>query len=154
MQDYERATQLIRENTSLSHFVGPRPESFIIAAEQQLGVDFSPTYRRFLVEFGAGSFGAVEFYGVIDDRFRGPIPDVVWYTQTLRQEHLLPRELVTVYSVGTGQDFCLDFSAVQDGEAPIVGFWLGNGFDQEREFIARDFGEFLRERVKWDLDNP
>jgi hypothetical protein len=76
MRDYEAARKMLLEHGGLADFAGPRDEGLIEQAEQVLGLRFPPTYRRFLREFGSGSFGGTEIYGVVDDDFEGSgIPD-------------------------------------------------------------------------------
>ena len=69
MSDYERAAALIAESKDDADFAGPRPAELIQAAEEALGVQFPPTYRRFVSEYGAGNIGSTEIYGVIDFDF-------------------------------------------------------------------------------------
>src|SRR5437764_12396518 len=87
VSDYEEATELIAEHRVLADFVVPRDEALVGAAEEALSVQFPPSYRRFLREFGAGSFGGQEIYGVIDDADfeHSSIPDAVWNTLSLRR---------------------------------------------------------------------
>ena len=52
----------------------------------ELGLEFPPSYRRFVLDFGAGSFGASEVYGVIDSNFENSsVPDAVWCTLDVRE---------------------------------------------------------------------
>jgi hypothetical protein len=56
--DYGAARALIAEHPDLADFDGPKDEQLVAAAEQLLGLSFPADYRNFLLEFGAGSFGA------------------------------------------------------------------------------------------------
>lgn len=80
-EDYERAVGFMKKHPELRHFVGARSETLVKAAEEKLDLTFPPSYRRFLLEFGAGSFGASELYGVIDENFENSsAPNGIWCT--------------------------------------------------------------------------
>jgi hypothetical protein len=148
MSDYERAAALIAESKDDADFAGPRPPELIQAAEEALGVQFPPTYRRF-VEYGAGNIGSTEIYGVIDFDFEASsIPDAVWHNLILRREGL-GHGLLSFYAVGDGQEFCLDTTRVaSDGEMPVVGVHFGGDHRQE---IATDFGSAFLTLVQEEL---
>src|SRR5260370_37232531 len=80
-KSYEQAVQFMRQFPDLMDFVGPRSESLVSTAEQFLSIKFPPDYRRFLLEFGAGSFGSFEILGVIRENFENSkVPNGIWYT--------------------------------------------------------------------------
>lgn len=145
MADYEKAKGIISGNQAKAHFAGPRPEELVRAAEAALHVSFPPVYRRFLLEYGAGSFGWVEFYGVIKNDFmHSSVPDGIWSTLTQRQMAKLPHELVIVGDSGTGDLYALDL-ATNDGSVVIVS----PGSDKvTREKVASDFGAFFLQQVQ------
>jgi hypothetical protein len=145
MADYTNAKSIINTNPSRSRFVGSRPESLVEKAEQALGVRFSQTYRAFLLEFGAGSFGSAEFFGVIDEDWNeSSIPDGVWYTLNERAENNLPSNLVVIGDTGTGEFFVLDLI---HPEGPVFVVDPSDPIGT-REAVAPDFGTFLLERVR------
>lgn len=148
MDDYERAVDLI-EGEGGGDFVGPRPAELIARAEQVLGFRFPPTYRRFLLEYGAGSVGGTELYGVIHDDFENSsIPDGVWNNLELRREGQ-PETLYAFFDVGDGEQFCLDTGHVaDDGEMPVVAVYFD---DEEREEIAPDFGRAFLMLIEEEL---
>jgi hypothetical protein len=152
MDDYERAKSIIDEHQEMSDFDGSQPDSLLEKAEQTLGVRFPPTYRRFLAEYGAGGFGASEFYGVFREDFESSgVPDAVWRALKLRREAELPDHLVPVADLGDGQVAVLDLSGRGD-EAPVIAFMPGvPPEEQERVRIAPDFGAFLREAVEAEI---
>lgn len=146
-RDYDQAVVLMRQRRDLMEFVGAREESLVGAAEAALGLTFPPPYRRFLLEYGAGAFGAKEFHGVVGERFEGPF-DVV--ATTIRDRaYDLPPSFVVVYGLGNGEFFCLDTGQVG---APAVTNWPGAGAEQEREELAEDFGALLLMLVRWELE--
>jgi len=138
MDDYERAVALIDEHGEPADFAGPRPQGLIDLAERTVDIGFPPTYRRFLSEYGAGSIGGTEIYGVIDGDFENSsIPDAVWHNLTLRRDGH-DQALFSFHAVGDGEELCLDSSRVgPDGEMPVVGIYPGS---DERRDIAPDFG--------------
>jgi antitoxin YobK len=150
MSDFENAAKMIAEHPELRRFVGPRPDSLILAAERKLGVRFPETYRRFLAEYGAGSFGAEELFGIIGDDFEDArIPNTVGYTLKQRGEYELPHDLVAVYGLGDGETFYLDLGAREDDEAPIIVYYPEySPEEQSREIVAKDFGELLLDLVR------
>ncbi len=143
--DYEKAKMILMANKSKADFIGPRPEDLIRKAEDVLCVQFPPTYRSFLLENGAGNFGADKFFGVIDENFeKSSIPDGVWYTLTERKEVNLPNDQIVIGEVGTGELYCLDLTK---NEGPVVIIDAGADINN-REIIAPDFGAFLLDRVQ------
>jgi len=156
MHDYEEAVKIMAKYPDKQSFVGPRPESLIQAAERALGLGFPPTYRRFLLEYGAGGFGSSEICGVIDDDFEhSSVPDAIWYTLIERSEARLPNDLIVIYEVGDGELFCLDLGAKENEEAPVVAYQPGIPPEKQgrerREIIAKDFGEFLLQIVQREV---
>lgn len=145
MEDYERAVAIITNNRDRAQFVGPRSQQVVRAAETVLGVEFPPTYRRFVLEYGAGNFGWAEFYGVIGSDFmQSSVPDGVWATLWQRNKVSLPHELIVVGDTGCGDLFVLD-SSEEEGPVEIVD----PGSDVcARERVADDFGAFFLQQVE------
>jgi antitoxin YobK len=145
MSAYERAVRTIEGHPELRHFQGPKDPSLVDRAERELDLSFPPEYRRFLEEYGAGSFGGSEIYGLVGDDFRDSgIPDAIWYTLTLRAEASLPPDLVVVYSSGDGEELC-----VRAGDGAIVSFLPGS--DEDVAVVAADFGSWLDEIVSEEV---
>jgi len=145
MQDLERALQLVRA-TSESDFVGPRSESLIGRAEGVLGLNFPPTYRRFLLDLGCGDIGGREFYGLVDGDFENScVPDGIWVTLNERKFPNTPHEMIVVGSSGHCSSYVLDTARrTPDGECPVVEWWPGSGVDPaDCQVIAEDFGAFF-----------
>ena len=93
---------------------------------------FPPTYRRFLSQFGAGGFGATEFYGVFREDFESSgVPDAVWRALKLRGEGHLPDHLVPVLDLGDGDLALVDLS-VDAREGRIVVFSPGIPSDEQQ----------------------
>lgn len=154
MQGYEAAKEIMAQYPEKAHFVGPQPESLVEAAERKLGLAFPPTYRRFLLEYGAGSFGGSEFYGVVHKKFEeSGVPDAIWFTLSERKEWALPHELIVVYVPGYGELFCLNTAVKEGSESPVIAYDSAYPPEaQRREVIAKDFGEFLLEFVRREVN--
>ena len=146
MADYEQAVALIDENEDEADFVGARSPALIQRAELAVGLRFPPTYRRFLIEYGAGNIGGTEIYGVIEDNFESSsVPDAIWLNLTDRREGLF-----VFCALGEGTEFCLDTSrTAPDGEMAVVAVDPGG---EVREEIASDFGSVLLALVREGLD--
>jgi hypothetical protein len=149
MENFKKAAEIIRRNPSKSFFAGAKSLSLLEKMEEVIGYPFPPTYRAFLAEFGAGNFGAMEFFGVIDEDVEdSSVPDGVWYTLTERREVHLPEYLFVVGETGTGELYCLRLEKSYTEDAPVI--IVNPGADpahQEGELVASDFGSFLLDRV-------
>jgi antitoxin YobK len=154
MEDYETGIARMLGHPDEMDFVGPRDEALISKAEQVTGHRFPPTYRRFLLAFGAGGFGSQEIYGVIRDDFEtSGVPDAVWYNLRLRRDCFAPDHLFAVHSFGDGELACLDFSSLTDDECPVVGFLPSPPpHDGLTDFRVDDFGALLATLVDWELN--
>jgi hypothetical protein len=152
MKDLDKALSLIAEHADEASFAGKRSELVVRSAEKALGFKLPPTYRRFLAELGAGSFGAAEFYGVIDIDFeKSSVPDAVWATLRARERNDLPADLVVV---GREDDIitCLQIRPGAD-EGPLLE--INAGEDPERvgtHTCAEDFGAYLLSRVEEEIE--
>jgi len=141
MRQMEAALRLVDKNASVARFVGPRSPELVATAESALGVRFPPTYRRFLLELGAGDIAGESFYGVIGADFvHSRVPDGIWLTLDERRNGL-PIPLVIVSSSGDGIWYALDTSRTDaSGESPVVALSLPGSPPKQ---IASDFGAFF-----------
>jgi hypothetical protein len=153
LDEYEKAVHLMNDHPELQGFVGERSETLVQAAEKTLGLKFPPSYRRFVLEFGAGNFGAFEVYGVIHSNFESSsVPDAVWCTLDERKSGDLPPDLVVIHHDGFGGYHCIDCKKSPE-EGPIVTYYPGyQRSRQSREIIANDFGAFFLEFVGQQLE--
>ena len=154
-ENYKRALEIINENSDIFFSVGKRSNELVLKAENVLGFRLSNQYKDFVLRFGAGNFGAEEFYGLIDDDFEdSSTPDAVWMTLRERQEGNLPANLVIIYHTGAEEMFCLDFNNLNsDGEPKVISFVIGVDVEyQTYEVIANDFGDFLLDMISQELD--
>jgi hypothetical protein len=156
MQDYEKAKELVTVALQMpgiiSTFVGPRPVTLINWAQDRLSVKFPETYRRFLLEYGAGGVGSFEIYGVIQEDFENSDflqLDVVWLTLKDREEWDLPRFLIPIFDLGDGELFCLDLRLLERNEAKVVGFTPGySSAEQRLDVVADDFGKLFLDQIQ------
>lgn len=153
--DYEEAVQLLSATPSLATFVGPREESLVASAEAALGFPFPPSYRRFVLEHGAGGVGSTMLYGVTTDDFTASAaPNAVWLTLDERQ-YGLSDAVVIVGASGMGEWYVLDGRRpVPDGELPVAVWPQGYDIEDEAlEVVASDFGTFFLAAVRGALDD-
>jgi antitoxin YobK len=155
-KDYEKALKLIETGKEITCFIGGASDILIKNAEKRLNLSFSKIYKDFLLRFGAMSFGTEEFYGIVNENFdNSRIPDAIWYTLEERKKVNLPDHLLVFYDTGSEELFCLDFNKLNfDGEPKVVVFVPGVDLQyQSYEVISNDFGEFLLQKVKLELEN-
>ena len=145
MKNYLSAVSLINDSGE-GDFAGAKPDELIEKAERTLNLKFSPTYRRFLKEFGCGDIGGEEFYGLISDEFENSaIPNGIWLTLNERENIGLPNEFIIIYSTGDDTYYALDTSRTGDeGECPVVAL---SPDGQKIEDVAEDFGKFFFDTV-------
>ena len=150
MHDLERALVVIAAHPSAARFVGPRAEIVVLTAERRLGLRLPPTYRRFLLELGAGSFGSEEIYGAIDlDVERSAAPDAVWSTVFARERSGLPADLVII-GIDGDEVTCLRILPKAE-EGPVIAINAGLGADAGTRRVALDFGAHLLSLVEREL---
>lgn len=150
MAAFESAILLIEKNPQSARFVGPRPPTIVSEAETAVGMRFPPTYRRFLLELGAGEVNSVELYGIPGaDLVNRPLPSGIRQTVILRKKYGFPDDLLVVGDVGNGELYCLE-TKPNEGEGPVVVVQPGLE-PLVREPIANDFGEFFLSQVQQAL---
>jgi hypothetical protein len=152
MKDLERALALIAEHPDAASFAGKRSELVVRSAEKALGLKLPPTYRRFVLALGAGSFGAAEIYGVIDVDFeKSSVPDAVWVTLRAREKKDLPADLVIV-NQEDDEVTCLRIRP-DAAEGPVLILDVGEDPDRVgTHTAAEDFGAYLLSRVEEELE--
>lgn len=151
-ESYQTAKQIILSSDA-SDFVGGCATELIDKAENKLGIDFTGLYRDYLLTFGAGNFGAQEIYGIIHDDFENSsVPDAIWCTLTERVESNLPNNLLVIYDSGDDELYCLDFKQYNEEPKVVVFVPRVTLENQKYEVIADDFGDFLLELVKLELE--
>jgi antitoxin YobK len=115
---------------------GPANEEAIQAAERELGVRFSNSYRAFLRRFGSGSVNGYEIFGIPGDQLWG---GVVMMNQLASRR--MPTGCVRFMEDVGDYSHCLDTGRMDEsGECPVVVF----GPKAAGTLVATSFLEFLR----------
>jgi len=152
MQRYEEAARLMQRYPDLMDFSGPCTEELINDTEVKLNVKFPSTYRKFLADYGAGSFASSEIYGIVK---KNPdammIPNVLGATLSARQDYNLPEYLILISELGNGAVYCLDCSEI--GESPVVVYWSTFPTEvQTYKIEAENFAEYFFAEVKLAIE--
>ncbi len=151
----DEAIRLIMENDELAEFAGGVSTSETIArAEERLGVEFPPSYRRFLEQLGAGRFGAQVFFGLSEATDHREW-DVVSHTLDRRAHSNLGDTDVVVGPYGKEANFVLDCTRPgDDDECPVAEVPVGYSDIQEPNYFEDSFGRFMYARVCDVLGKP
>ena len=118
-------------------------------AEQQLGVEFPPSYKAFLEQFGWASLEGLELYGLGEEV--SAYLDLVKVTLSERTEMRtrLPSRLLALMNDGAGNHYGygLDVGLHEQGEYPVV-FWDHNlGESQDPVYVAPNLEAWLLEEL-------
>jgi SMI1-KNR4 cell-wall len=127
---------------------GPVSETALLAAEQNLRVHFPPSYRQFLGDFGAGTIGYYEIFGLSETEAPNEPPlwrNVVKETMRSRKSGTIPVGFIVFTSDGQGCRFFLDTSRTDSGgECPVIAWGPG----VEGVVVAASFLEFVERASK------
>jgi antitoxin YobK len=95
---YLQAIRLISSNSALADFEGVTSENIIKEAESALGFSFPLLFRKFISQFGAGSFGSFDIFGIIGQNIHAVgLPNGVWLTLDERLTGNLPRNFFFIF---------------------------------------------------------
>lgn len=153
-QNYDKAKSIIEMNKGVCFFAGVKDEALIEKAEKALEISFSSQLRDFFKNYGAGSIGSEEIYGIVNENFTdAKVPNGVWFTLTERKEINMPNNLYVLFDTGADEFFCLDFNQLnENGEPPVVVFFPGiDSSIQMYEVLAGDFGDYLLKIVDQEI---
>ena len=118
---FQELEQLLVLNAPPGAFSGAALPTEVNAAEEALGVRFSPSYRWFLLTFGSADWPGYIF-GVGHDVF--DCFHVVNVTRSERcMDNPMPEALIPFAPDGGGNHYCIDTSTIEDKEA-IVVLWM------------------------------
>jgi len=147
---FDLLAQSIRMSAPIGAFTGAALDKDVRAAETVLDVQFSISYKWFLLTYGSADWPDY-IYGLgcsVMDGF-----NVV--NATLRERisgNPIPDWLVPFSPDGAGNHYCLDTSASVDGEAPVV-IWLHDANPARAIERTHDsFDSWLTEYIESDVD--
>jgi hypothetical protein len=135
--------------SSRARFGAGVSDEVIRDAEAALGLQFPPSYRWWLGQYGAGYLGGYELQGLAPIRpsLRDPgeqyVGDVV-YTALLNRARGIPPHLLEVLDYEGDEVYFLDLSVVSGGESPVVRQMDVAG---RLEPVAASFADFLRREL-------
>lgn len=155
MSSYSQAKILIHEYKDLVDHFGGASSELIAMGETKLGVQFPSDYRKFLLEYGALTFGAAEIYGVFTEDFENSgVPDAVWATLDERRVVKMPTNLVMIYNTEMGEILCLNYRELNTNQEPkITSYFPGFAESvQKNEVLYNSFGDFLLDIVEGELE--
>ncbi len=144
LQDYHAAVRVLKENgIEILSSVHASADD-MVAMELRLGVNFPPSYKAMLSEFGNMTFEGVEIYGWTRSGLNAKgVPDVVSTTEKDREKGLITGQMIQFMVAGYGPSFVLDCAeADSEGEAPAYEISAG-GVARGRDKLADSFGSFL-----------
>ena len=136
--------QEVLQTLSRGDFVGPRDDRLLTRAEAALGDALPPSYREFASALGAGNYGSVEVYGLIEESFGGPVPDAVWITLEERRAGSIPQNGIIVGDSGDGGWY---WTSLGSADGPVFLTAIG-GLTEE---VAPSFPAYLNGRLGSEL---
>jgi cell wall assembly regulator SMI1 len=145
---YEDLSKQLREYPGHKEFGHAAAQADISTAEATLGTKLPESYKAFLREFGWGGVDSWELFGV----GRG-VPnylDLVRITEserTLAHPHI-PAALIPILNDGFGNHYCLDTSALHEGECPVVFWDHEKGTGQKPEVVSPRFDLWLPDMLR------
>jgi hypothetical protein len=146
-QNYLAACELIAKYPHLKHFAGSQTENAVRRAEDLLAVKFPPIYRRFLLEYGGGYFGAFEVEGIgwqpSDGSF---VSNAIGLTLEFRRKYALPHHLIMLSDEDIFHYYLrLDPDDATKEEVVMIDGW--DFEDDEIEVSDATFGDFFLRNV-------
>src|SRR5947207_3033523 len=121
MDEIDELLKQIRANGDEVWIAGAAPEKAVARLEKALGVEMPPSYRAFLMRFGAMTVAGSPIAGILDGQPLGE--DTGWvYGDTLlfRKEFQLPEHLLVIQP-DEDAPYCMDTrTADRHGEFALV----------------------------------
>lgn len=133
--------KLLLEHGDLADTGQPQSDAEIDAAAKVLGVTFPESFKAYLRAWGRISFGPIEFQGL-----GTTVHNVVATTEGVRRDRGLPKHFVVVCDHEGDEYVCLDTSAMDQGECPVL-IW-----DSPAQIVSRpratNFEKFLESDIQ------
>ncbi|MCQ4084001.1 SMI1/KNR4 family protein [Streptomyces sp. RB6PN25] len=148
--------ELLHNNPATCDWTGGLSTQDIALAEEQLDVQFPPSYRYFLAELGSCEVGSEEFLGIYRTSTLGDaLLGTVCETLDARANPRFPPDLVVIQYDGMGGLVSLDVSRKDDqGESPVVVWDPGSADRGGPELLAQDFGTYALRECTRALNRP
>ena len=122
---------------------GPASEQAVMKAEVRLGLLFPPSYRAFLLHYGAAFGGGLEIYGLDSNLKLGEIPqwsNVVESTIALRPDSL-PGDSIQISHSGVDSGFFLHCSrSIKNYEGHVIAWGPEHGSNGKKYSIHSRIG--------------
>lgn len=153
-QNYKEAMELAPK-CQFYTTAGGRSIAEISKSEELLEVRFSKQCREFYEKYGYLSFYGNEIFGIDPNADSGILEgNSVACALHDRAEYGLPKEWIPIYNFDDGYMAYLDYSSLNEEGEPcvIVAGYDGSEYQVE-ETIAEDFGEFVLELVKEQIES-
>lgn len=139
MESAEALVELVRSHEEISNFAGGCTPEMLQAAEEELGVDFPPSFRRLVGEFGTWDNAGLEFLGVYQTLAMGnELLGSVRATRDARASLGLPASMIEVMEDDLGLVVLDTVALDEDGEAPVLS-WTPDG---RAERLGDNFGDY------------
>ncbi|MEN3586690.1 SMI1/KNR4 family protein [Streptomyces sp. ZYX-F-203] len=140
----ERLIELVRGNDDIANYADGCDAGMMATAESDLGVNFPPSYRLLIKEFGTWDIAGEEFLGVYQTPAMGQkLLGSVTETLDARSQYGLSSDLIVTMFDGKGGLVVLDSSqANQGGEYPVLVWNPGVADRESMERLGDDFGSF------------
>jgi len=158
MFDLKEAFDLIAKNfpEEETGFLGPKPDTFIAAAEELLELKFPKTYREFMKTVGHGGPRDAFMPGIHSKSLdQLELGGVVWGVLNDRDVFDFPDHLINLIREDD-TCYCLDTSQMDREESPVL-LWPVGGYHETPvlEIAPKDFGEFFLKKVREEVvQNP
>ncbi len=131
---------ILRLQQTASNFAvsGPKADDDVVTLERTLGITLPPSYRSFILRFGAICRADAIISGIWrGDSLLGSADTV---TELFRRQHRLPARFIVIQPDDEAP-YCLDSGRLQsDGEYPVVCYELQHDCVSD---ISRSFGDFI-----------
>ncbi len=96
-------------------------EEDLVSCEEFLRYSLPKSYRDFVLQYGFGGVGSIEFHGLFPrDLHKNLHQNAILFTTELRENHDLPDDLLAIVNFGGDAAGCILLSQMNEGESPII----------------------------------
>jgi hypothetical protein len=146
MSNLEELFELLQSRKDKIEFYGPKNETLVASLEKALSVDFPPSYRQFLLNFGGAFFYGNAISGIWNNNPLLPnegstFGDTICY----KKDYGMPGYLIVIQPDEDAPHYLDTKEKDENGEMPVVCYELHSG---HIEVIAKSFREYL---IDWVL---